>query len=367
MRYLRVVSIAALLTSVLMSQAFADLQIAFYSDRKGGTPGGFAEWSVFVMNPDGSNPVNLTKQIGVDTLPSRSPDKTKYLFWSGANWEHDVFMIDADGSNLLKLTDAPEIDQRPRWSPDGTQILWIRSAGRVPGGESGIFVMDADGSNKRNLGDGARPIWSPDGTMISFTDGRNASIMNADGSGRRRVTDEIFPTRFLSWSRDGTKVAFDHRKHFGFVQNKIYIVNLDGTGLFELTKDVPEIDCYGAAWSPDGTKIAITSTGGIYVLNSDGTNPINITIHHDFRWGFSPRWSPDGTKILYEFEVQIGDEHHGEIYIMNADGSNPVNLTNHPAYDCCGVWWVNPTSTLISPQEKLISTWGQIKAVVSGQ
>ena len=144
-----------------MSQAFADLQIAFYSDREGGTPGGFAEWSVFVMNPDGSNPVNLTKQIGVDTLPSRSPDKTKYLFWSGANWEHDIFMIDADGSNLLKLTDAPEIDQRPRWSPDGTQILWIRSAGRVPGGESGIFVMDADGSNKRNLGDGARPIVVP--------------------------------------------------------------------------------------------------------------------------------------------------------------------------------------------------------------
>ena len=52
---------------------------------------------------------------------------------------------------------------------------------------------------------------------------------------------------------------------------------------------------------------------------------------------------------------------------MNADGSNPVNLTNHPGHDCCGVWWVNPTSTLVSPQEKLITTWGQIKAVVSGQ
>ena len=194
-------------------------------------------------------------------------------------------------------------------------------------------------------------------------DEQNAFVMNADGSGRRRVTDEIFPTRFVSWSRDGTKIAFDHRKPFGFVQNKIYIVNLDGTGLFELTKDVPEIDCYGAAWSPDGTKIAITSTGGIYVVNSDGTNPVNITIHHDFRWGFGPRWSPDGTKILYEFEVQIGDEFRGEIYIMNADGSNPVNLTNHPAYDRRPSWIrIDSPTTSVSPQDSRLTPWGQIKS-----
>ena len=361
MRYLRVVSIAALLAVAPMFRLFADLQIVFYSDREGREIAvGQREYEVFVMNPDGSNPVNLTKQIGVDRLPSVSPDKTKYLFSSNRTGDNEIFMMNADYSNLVNLTNDPGGDAYPRWSPDGRQILWNKS------GPWRIFVMNSDGSNKRNLGDGYRPKWSPDGRMIGFTlDGPweddIAFVMNADGSGRRRVTDDLFPTRFLSWSRDGTKVAFDHRKHFGFVQNKIYIVNLDGTGLFELTKDVPEIDCYGAAWSPDGTKIAITSTGGIYVVNSDGTNPVNITAHHAFRWGSSPRWSPDGTKILYEFEVQIGDVHHGEIYIMNADGSNPVNLTNHPGHDCCGVWWVNPTSALVSPQEKLITTWGQIK------
>ena len=368
MGYLRVVSIAALLTVAPTCHVFADLQIAFYSDREGREIAvGQRESEVFVMNPDGSNPVNLTKQIGVDRLPSVSPDKTKYLFRSKRTGDNEIFVMNVDGSNLVNLTNDPGGDQSPRWSPDGRQILWNKS------GPWRIFVMNSDGSNKRNLGDGNGARWSPDGRMIGFTlDGAfendDAFVMNADGSGRRRVTDELFPTRFVSWSRDGTKIAFDHRKPFGFVQNKIYIANVDGTGLFELTKDVPEIDCYGAAWSPDGTKIAITSTGGIYVLNSDGTNPVNITIHHDFRWGFNPRWSPDESKILYEVEGQIGDdEFSGEIYIMNADGSNPINLTNHPAHDCCGVWWVNPTPTLVSPQEKLITTWGQIKAVVSGQ
>ena len=358
MRYLRAVSIAALLAVALTCEVFADLQIAFYSDREGELP--LVERSVFSMNPDGSNLVNLSKEIGLDSLPSVSPDKTKYLFRSKRTGDSEIFAMNVDGSNHVNLTNSPESDQSPLWSPDGRQILWNRS------GPWRIFVMNSDGSNKRNLGDGYRPEWSPDGRMIGFTldgpfDNDDAFVINADGSGRRRVTDDLFPTRFISWSRDGTKVAFDHRKHFGFVQNKIYIVNLDGTGLFELTKDVPEIDCYGAAWSPDGTKIAITSTGGIYVLNSDGTNPVNITIHHDFRWGRNPRWSPDGTKILYEFEVQIGDVHHGEIYVMNTDGSNPVNLTNHPAHDWAAKWQVYPSSTLVSPQEKLISTWGQMK------
>ena len=263
-----------------------DLQIAFYSDRDGGTPGGLGEWSVFVMNPDGSNPVNLTKKIGIDELPSVSPDKAKYLFSSNRTGDNEIFMMNADGSNLVNLTNDPAgSDSRPSWSPDGTKILWHRWPD-VVGVE--IFVMNADGSDKQNLGRGSRAEWSPDGRMIGFTlDGRqhNAFVMNADGSGRRRVTDDLFPTRFVSWSLDGTQIAFDHRKHFGFIQNKIYLVNLDGTGLFELTKDVPEIDCYGGAWSPDGTKIAITSTGGIYVLNPDGTNPVNITAHHAFPLG----------------------------------------------------------------------------------
>ena len=321
MKYLIIVLIMVL--AVVSNPVFADNWIAFLSKREGN------RYCRFIIQPDGSNLINLSESLGVRPTETQSPDRTKILFRSNRTGDNEIFVMNVDGSNLVNLTNDPGGDQSPRWSPDGRQILWNKS------GPWRIFVMNSDGSNKRNLGDGNGARWSPDGRMIGFTlDGPweddIAFVMNADGSGRRPVTDEIFPTRFVSWSRDGTKIAFDHRKPFGFVQNKIYIVNLDGTGLFELTKDVPEIDCFGGAWSPDGTKIAITSTGGIYVLNSDGTNPINITIHHDNRWGSAPSWSPDGTKILYQIAVWIGDEQRREIYIMNADGSNPFNLSNHP-------------------------------------
>ena len=123
MRYLRVVSIAALLAVAPMFRLFADLQIVFYSDREGREIAvGQRESEVFVMNPDGSNPVNLTKQIGVDRLPSVSPDKTKYLFSSNRTGDNEIILMNVDGSNRVNLTNDPESDQSPRWSPDGTQI-----------------------------------------------------------------------------------------------------------------------------------------------------------------------------------------------------------------------------------------------------
>ena len=54
---------------------------------------------------------------------------------------------------------------------------------------------------------------------------------------------------------------------------------------------------------------------------------------------------------------------------MNADGSNPFNLSNHPADDIGGYWYngLLPSATSVSPQGKLITIWGQIKAVASDQ
>ncbi len=396
MRYLRIVSIAALLAVAATCHVFADLGIVFLSDREGRPifdelRNDLREYEVFVMNPDGSNPVNLTKQIGVDRFPSVSPDKSRYLYSSNRTGDSEIFAINVDGSNLVNLTNDPAGSHGlPRWSPDGSRIVWNRWPLHGFDGGPEIFTMNADGSNPGNLGRGFRPKWSPDGTMIGFTlTGRqdNAFVMNADGSGRRRVTNRFVDTEFISWSPDGTKVAFG--RHTPFVRqaiidgepafdgigrviwdiqhDHIYVVNLDGTDLVELTKDLRDYNCYGAHWSPDGTKIAFERLEGfiwpqIYVINVDGTNPTRLT--RPPALSKEPRWSPDGSKIAFQTER----DGNWEIYTMNADGSNQINLTNHPSRDRSPSWFrFDLAATSVSPQDNLITTWGQIKAVASGQ
>lgn len=361
MRCLKVALV--LFLSAASSKVVADNWIAFLSKREGNRN------CRFIIQPDGSNLINLSESLGVRPTESQSPDKTKIVFDSGGGSDSDIYVMDIDGSNRVKLSHNTISNNSPRWSPDGTQVLWYGWWPPIRGeGAPRIYLNDADGANLRDLGRGLWPHWSPDGTMIGFTlYGRqdNAFVMNADGSGRRQVINHLAHTRFVSWSRDGTKIAFYHRKPFGFQQNKIHIVNLDGTGLFELTKDVPEIDCYDPDWSPDGTKITFTSTGGIYVVNSDGTNPVNLTKQQQGGIDGRPLWSPDGREILFQ---TVRDGNH-EVYIMNADGSNPFNLSNHPAEDYGGYWYngLLPSATSVSPQGKLISTWGEIKAVGSSQ
>ena len=266
------------------------------------------------MHPDGSNLINLSESLGVRPAESQSPDKTKIVFdsrrWGGNS---DIYVMDIDGSNRVKLSNKENGDHRPRWSPDGTQVLWY---GWPPKGEEGdgrIYSNNPDGTNLRDLGRGLWPHWSPDGTMIGFTlDGfiDTAFIVNADGSGRRAVTERIDDTRFLSWSPDGSKIALAKRIQLGghkdITKACVYVMNLDGSDIVHLSKGLRNTDAYGAAWSPDGRKVAFYTDGpaaqfhDIFVVNADGTNRVNLTKHQPGKGDRSPRWSPDGREILFE-------------------------------------------------------------------
>jgi len=150
-------------------------QIAFHSNRGG-------DFDIWVMNADGSNPVNLTNHPGDDKYPAWSPappegspeacdtcgtSGTKIAFASDRDGSYDIWVMNTDGSNLVKLTDSPARDRYPIWSPDGTRLTFNTDRD----GNQEIYIMNAaDGSDPVNVTNTpyveGLADWSPDGMRL---------------------------------------------------------------------------------------------------------------------------------------------------------------------------------------------------------
>jgi hypothetical protein len=201
-------------------------------------------------------------------------------------------------------------------------------------GNNEIYIMNIDGSGQTRLTNNPAaddyPSFSPDGSKIIFASNRGGNwdiyIMNADGSGQTRLTNNPAFDEYPCFSPDGTKIAFTSKRDASY---EIYIMNADGSGQTRLTNNPAYDGC--PSFSPDGTKIAFMSTRDgpyeIYIMNADGSGQTRIT--NNPASDEYPSFSPDGTKIAF---ISSRDGPY-EIYIMNADGSGQTNLTNNPAAD----------------------------------
>ncbi len=256
-------------------------------------------------------------------------------FVSDRDGNVEIYVMNADGSNPRNLTNNATGDGEPAWSPNGTRIAFHS----YRDGNPEVYVMDADGSNPRrltyNAADDYGPAWSPDGTRIAFRSYRDGNaevyIMDADGSNLRNLTNNAAYDYDPTWSPDGTRIAFASNRDGNF---EVYVMNADGSNPSRLTNNAAYD--YEPAWSPDGTRIAFASDRDgnleVYGMDADGSNPGRLTDNaaHDF----DPAWSPDGTMISF-VSIRDGDR---EVYVMDADGSNPRNLTNDAATDVSPAW-----------------------------
>jgi dipeptidyl aminopeptidase/acylaminoacyl peptidase len=121
--------------------------------------------------------------------PAWSPDGARIAF--ACQWPAytDLCIANADGTGAVHLNDDAEFDQEPAWSPDGKKLAFARyPVGRSDDASAEVAVMDLATRQITLLGNGADPAWSPDGSklVVAGTDG--LFVMNADGSGRSRLT-----------------------------------------------------------------------------------------------------------------------------------------------------------------------------------
>lgn len=120
--------------------------------------------------------------------------------------------------------------------------------------------------------------WSPDGRQIAFDGAGGVGIVNADGSGRRLLSDRPAAAGgpgVPSWSPDGTKIAFfatpGTRAHF---RAEVWTINADGSAQTLAYSSGCCVGLWAApVWSPDGRLLAFSadSAGGVYVMHADGT------------------------------------------------------------------------------------------------
>ncbi len=234
--------------------------------------------------------------------------------------------------------------------------IYFQSTRDTPGHEE-IYVMKPDGSGVRRItttpqsstaGDPVRsstlPDATSDGQTIVFASNRGGTtselyLMAADGSNVRQLptvpnADKHEP----NLSADGKRVVFEVKTTLNGKDNfDIYVMNLDGSGLKNLTNDAfSNIDPY---WSPDGTKIAFGSDREdnqmqVWVMDSDGSNKTRLTNSNGFET--EPAWSPDGQTIA--FESNRSGSNGFDIWTMNADGSGQLPVETQPTDDFDPAW-----------------------------
>ncbi|MBI1886501.1 MAG: PD40 domain-containing protein [Chloroflexi bacterium] len=336
-----------------------------------GSRAGGAGVGVWIVRAEGGDAVPVGR-IGPGGMWQWSPVEDHLAF---VDIDGSIRTVNADGSESREVVQAGSGAARFYWSPDGRSIAyerWLYGEGTEnfrPLVDQGLWVVDADGSNPREVfseweaGEEMSVAaylleWSPDGRYLAFIKGTNSAslladgfplylVSVADGSQTKLSSGSLAYDAFVSWSPDGTRIAYvKGGGREATAGKKIVVAGADGSAKVALS--TPDQAAINPSWSPDGSRVAFvagpagdaTSTSfdqaalvrsrRIWVADSNTGDAHQLT--EDANYGDDyPQWSADGSHILFvrmkaadisPLPDGLGSEDATvELWLMRSDGT----------------------------------------------
>jgi TolB protein len=248
---------------------------------------------------------------------------------AGDHTQVDLFTVQPDGRGTRRLTATPDRNEfGPAWSADGGGIAFWRTS--APFGPGSLWVMNADGSGRRRLTSGvdARdPAWNPGGTRLVYQQGFDLITLRAsDGGGQHRLTAGRALDFEPAWSPDGRRIAFTRGFAAGDVGD-IYLLGPRSETITHVTRS-PAYD-HQVAWAPGGHWLVFerdfASSSVIFAVRPDGSGLHRLTTGEHF--DISPAWSPDGRRIVLGSDRGSGLH---DLWVMHRDGTRLHRLLQLP-------------------------------------
>ena len=309
----------------------------------------------FVVHADGSRLWPLPPNQPVKTSltpgnfsPALSPDGSRIAYAEivrrdFSDYTSAIVTSALDGSDRVKLTSNGAVDAHPTWSPDGKQIAFV-STRETTLPALHLYVMDADGSNVRNLVPsvaiwGNPPAWSPDGTRIAFigyhsgydSQGKlwshyQVHTVRPDGSGLAYLGETA---SHMAWSPDGSQIAFIEQER---ESRTLRISDPEGIEMRSLSSPVwARGSWYGnVLWSPDGSEIAygeerLGARSPVVIAKVDDSEfselpePNLGDDRHSLGGVSIMSWSPDGSRLAVQ---RFFEDSTIVLYSMLRDGTD---------------------------------------------